>query len=944
MKLIRGLGALSVLLAVLVGAPLALLAGGRYPSGWSGLMRPDDGSLWLVVLTAVGWLAWTAFTVATLVEAVQLVSGARFRLPLLGGLQQLSAGLLLAVLSLAPASTSASPAPAAVVAAVPQAEPDADRVYAEPVREPTTASAAEAGGYVVESGDDLWSLSESLLGDGSRWREVVAANPDTLADPTVRLTAGTRLVLPASALAPKQVVVERGDTLSGLALEHLGTAKRWPAIAAANADLIEDPDHIEIGWRLDLPAAHASRSSDAKPERDAAPAHEPDDEPSADRGTGEGPNARSGPEPPSTTPPELDQGPVAATAQAEAPAEVSDDQDLPAIGVIGSLAAAALIGTLEARRYVRLRSRPVGRRLISPTEPETRLRTAIGRRQRPDGTKLLDAALRTIGEHCFTNTRQLPALERATLGETTVSFQWVHPAGAPPSGFEGDDRSWRVEFSAATLRAPDWPCPYPALVSLGETASGDTLLLDAERSRVLGVAAATDELRRAALAAMALELACAPWSRELRLIAAGDEAAMLALAGGDRVEVAPSINEAIARLRCAVADRRRALAGEPLARLRVDPDRADAVAPLVLVLNTRVDAALAEELDELLAGPATGAAVLLGSDSGAPALWQVSGEEYAPSGQLTGSPGRLLAHSIPAATRAGVASLLRAADDPADTPAPWWGDPTDNVRPLPQRANRGEEAMDIVRLLPVADAPRALLIGPVDLLGAAGPAPVRSRQQLVEACAWLLENPGRSATEMSLGLGVAEGTRRSNLSRLRAWLGSDPAGKPYLPDAYSGRIRLHPAVTSDWESVQALLRPGIDRVSDATLVAALELVRGAPLADVAPGLWHWAEELRTDLSSALRDVGLVLADRALANGDVDLARWAASRALVVAPEDEQLLCARIRTEHRAGNRAEVERLVNQVSRQARALEVDLLPETVTLCQQVIEGRLRARRA
>lgn len=252
--------------------------------------------------------------------------------------------------------------------------------------------------------------------------------------------------------------------------------------------------------------------------------------------------------------------------------------------------------------------------------------------------------------------------------------------------------------------------------------------------------------------------------------------------------------------------------------------------------------------------------------------------------------------------------------------------------------------MDIVRLLPVADAPRALLIGPVDLVGAAGPEPVRSRQQLVEACVWLLDHPGRSATEMSLGLGVAEGTRRSNLSRLRAWLGSDPSGKPYLPDAYSGRIRLHPAVTSDWESMLALLRPGVDRVGDATLVAALELVRGAPLADVAPGLWHWAEELRTDMSSALRDVGLVLAERALNNGDIDLARWAASRALVVAPEDEQLLCARIRTEHRAGNRAEVERLVNQVSRQARLLEVDLLPETVALCQQVIEGRLRAQRA
>jgi Flp pilus assembly protein TadD len=102
--------------------------------------------------------------------------------------------------------------------------------------------------------------------------------------------------------------------------------------------------------------------------------------------------------------------------------------------------------------------------------------------------------------------------------------------------------------------------------------------------------------------------------------------------------------------------------------------------------------------------------------------------------------------------------------------------------------------------------------------------------------------------------------------------------------------------------------------------------------------------LRTDIASALRDAGVVLAERALARGDTDLARWAAARALVVAPQDEQLLGARIRTEHRAGNRGEVERLVNQVTRQARILGVDLLPETVELCQQVIEGRLRARRA
>jgi predicted GNAT family N-acyltransferase len=64
--------------------------------------------------------------------------------------------------------------------------------------------------------------------------------------------------------------------------------------------------------------------------------------------------------------------------------------------------------------------------------------------------------------------------------------------------------------------------------------------------------------------------------------------------------------------------------------------------------------------------------------------------------------------------------------------------------------------------------------------------------------------------------------------------------------------------------------------------------------------------------------------------------------LVVAPDDELLLCARLHTEHQAGNSAETERLVNHITRQARLLGVDLLPETIELCQQVIEGRLRAR--
>jgi hypothetical protein len=96
--------------------------------------------------------------------------------------------------------------------------------------------------------------------------------------------------------------------------------------------------------------------------------------------------------------------------------------------------------------------------------------------------------------------------------------------------------------------------------------------------------------------------------------------------------------------------------------------------------------------------------------------------------------------------------------------------------------------------------------------------------------------------------------------------------------------------------------------------------------------------------SCVRDIGVELADRALLVGDLDRARWAASRALVAAPGDELLLAARVRTEHAAGNAAETERLTLQLASQARTLGVDLDPETVSLLQRVMEGQVRARLA
>jgi hypothetical protein len=935
MRWLRGICALTALCLVILGAPVALAGWGRMPVDWpAALTRPDDGSVLLVALTLLGWLAWAAFTLSTATEAVRQVSSGRVRLriPLLGGLQQLSTGLVLAVLALAPSSSgSQAPPPERVVAqaaaTLPETEPEPDEETADDT-------------YRVAPGDDLWTVSERLLGDGGRWRELAEANPGKLTDPTRPLTPGTRLSLPASpAAAPLTVRVRKGDTLSGIALEHLGAAGRWPRIAAANDDLIDDPDHIEIGWRLVVPGAEPAPRS-VRPESPEAA--------KGDGGDADPPMQRQDPEPesaPTVESPVPAAPTVTASDEPTTPAEGPAAPLAPLLGTLGTLAAAAIIGAFETRRFLRLRVRPVGRRLIPPDEQASRLRVAMGSRQQPDRLVALDAALRAVGQHCHTVQVALPELERIEVDDVGIVLHWATRAGTPPDGFAAaiDGHSWSISLEETVLVGSDHPCPYPAVVSLGSSPDGRLVLVDAERSRVLGVAATEPELGRSALASMGVELGCAPWAQEVQLVVCGDGAELVRLAGGDRVLHQARIEDAVAQVHLLAGRRRSALSGGSLASLRVDPDRADAVAPVVFLFLDDVPQGIAEELDELLDGPGLGIAVILATSATEQAQWTVTGDPYAPVGRLAGAAGTFQAHAIPEATRNGVATLFRAAEDPATTQAPWWSGEDANVLTLPHIPRRGEEPVDVVRLVP-AGHPRVLLIGPTDLLGATGPEPHRSRQQLVELCAWLLEHPESSPTAMAAGLQVAEGTRRSNLSRLRNWLGDDPEALPYLPDAYSGRITLHRAVTSDWHEVQLLLAPGIDRVGDTTLLTALEQVRGAPLADAAPGQWHWAEELRTDISSALRDAGVVLADRALARGDIDLARWAAARGLVVAPEDEQLLCARIRTEHRAGNRADVERLVSQLTRQARILGVDLLPETVELCQQVIEGRLRAREA
>jgi nucleoid-associated protein YgaU len=68
---------------------------------------------------------------------------------------------------------------------------------------------------------------------------------------------------PSDPMDAHSYVVEKGDTLSGIAKQLLGDEGRWMQIARANR--IDDPSKLAVGTRLEIPAAsrEQARGGDA---------------------------------------------------------------------------------------------------------------------------------------------------------------------------------------------------------------------------------------------------------------------------------------------------------------------------------------------------------------------------------------------------------------------------------------------------------------------------------------------------------------------------------------------------------------------------------------------------------------------------------------------------------------------------------------------------------
>ncbi len=203
------------------------------------------------------------------------------------------------------------------------------------------------------------------------------------------------------------------------------------------------------------------------------------------------------------------------------------------------------------------------------------------------------------------------------------------------------------------------------------------------------------------------------------------------------------------------------------------------------------------------------------------------------------------------------------------------------------------------------------VLGPVEIRGAAREF---TRAWAKELVVYLALHPDGAANDVwATALWpervMAPSSLHSTVSVARRALGTAHDGTDHLPRAH-GRLRLGPAVGTDWERFQELAA-GDD--TDAWR-RALELVRGRPFEGMRASDWSVLDGTAPAVESAVVDLSGRLAGASLRAGDPRGAEWSARRGLLVSPYDERLYRMLLRAADAAGNPGGVESVMAELVR------------------------------
>ncbi len=1014
-RLAGGVAALVAILAMLVGVPYALyaLAGNPLPDhvpDWSHLgellTTRDDGSLFLGAITWVGWIGWASFALPLLVEIpFQL---ARRRPPRILGLawqQRRAAALVAAALSIGatPAVASASavtiaPAPAVAAPSQTWTPPQEGRhaiydMLAGPA--PAATTAAPANGepiYEVARRDWLYYIAERFLGNGDRYPQIAALNPNLeRADPRFpdHIEPGQRVRLPADAR-------DRGARPHATGTLHLPV----PA-----------------------PASPGSPGTAPAPPTTAPSTPAPSTEPTASPTPTPSPTATASASPQA----QPSQQPPTAQASSDAGQQTDSDSDdngldavLPitaAMATAGMLAALLLFRLIQRRRRQRRYRRP-GRRI--PQTPNPGIERQVRAAAQPVDVNRLDHALRAMAAGLRDrDPAGLPDIAAAWLSRGEVHVMLTQPNADPPPPFEADDKAmtWTLPATAGLPDVDEILAPLPALVTVASKPGGDHLLIDLERAGLLGIGG--DPERTADLMRyLAAELATSQWSDDVEIILAGFDsldAENLIAIGGDRVTAATSPAAAIVRARRRAAANVAAIADSDITSTfagRVGDIVADAWMPHVLLIADIGDAdehLRGLETELRLAGRCAVAAAVITS---APTTWRIdiTSDGTLAIDWLTDAHGHLLdpdeeareldlagaeqdnqpAHGDPVATgpadttspeqergpavpepirRAPVPAEPVTATQPVDVAA---FDPIATGKPRPMtptspRRRRAPHDPDLDADIdawyrPDPHRPRIAVLGPVHV-EAPGEAPDERVRFYSELVVYLAQRGRVGATGEQIDdavwpeRGVNARSRRVAISKVRRWLGENADGQQWLPFNVGSdrKYRLIPGVLLDWHLFRRLRTRGEARgaAGAADLRRALELVRGEPLAGAElpyssgyrnPYTWLPGSDIQPhNLASAVVDTAHQLVDLYLAAADTVGARWAVERAWLADPArlDDHPWIDAMRVARADGRAAELRALLDDLVR-TREVEVpeDLSTDTYAAIHELLGDLLR----
>lgn len=955
-RILTGLGAVLLLALLLAGLPFLLIAIG--PIGlphieptlagvWAALLRPDDGTLFLSLIKAAGWIVWALLALSVLAEVIAQLR--HLPAPTLRGLaisQGLARGLVAAVVALFlnTNSTLAAPAPA----------------NAQPI--PAAAPAVPSQSRLAPAAGDK-------------------AKP-----------------------AHEQYTVKKGDILSQLALDHLGNAQRYPEIFNASQNIrqpggarLVDPDEIDIGWTLTIPIRHA------KTQDTPAKAHEPK------RAAPEppivtGPPTTAMPSSPASVPatpaPATDQ-PSTTTTQAETAADEATAEAaqppwlLAGLAGAGAVLAGSLWLVLLRRRAVQHHHRRPGF-VTAPPPPQTLpVEKTLRYQGQPAGDLLtfVDDTLRRLAVTLIASNTRLPVVLAVEATLDSIRLRLAEQAALPEPWQQGETANvWGV--AVADLPddleplEPDGPAPWPHLATIGADDTGHWWLLNLETAGITAIGGDTDYASDLARY-LAAELATTPWSRDIQvdLIGIFDE-----LAGLDprRLRHRPNAEGIDDTIGAAVdtVDR--------LNRLQVDDlpaARAQQAGDEIWLNRVLVTTGTAGHFDHL-------AQLVHDQPSRTAVAALIVGAATAPKKALSitvGADGRaripalglnLIANGITPDEARGCVQLLQAAEHLPSTEVPAQGgdgwrqhadeagrlrpelteprNPDGNADPattnLPQPDNAilaiaATTSDDLATLAPTipehtghkitdpdldedladwladtTDRPRLSVLGAVKVRVGKGGEPAEAakrRPYYTELVAYLASRPKGATTEqLCVAFAATPARIQRDLGVVRKWLGTNPTTREqHLPEAArsvedpgSGprTYRLH-RVLCDTDLFRRLRvrgqAAGVEGLED--YLRALALVTGSPYLRLRAGGGIWLSDNRDDqhLLVAIVDTAHVAVTMALQDGDLDAARSAAKIAAAVAPDEEVPKLDLAAVAEAAGDRSASAGLVEQALRQ-----------------------------